>query len=301
MKKVIITFILVSWMLILFAQSNPQIVDDAKKWTYLSYQPWSPGFYKQSYYIRMTGDTVINQKNYLKIWETDNSMMIDWYVIGYAREDTNGDVYFKRNSEEGLAYKFDVSVGDTFTMNNPFHMLTFTAEILDIDTINIEPSNQNRKRIKLSEYNGTWSGEEYWIEGIGSMAGIILSGNDVIPLTGAEYYQLCQWEYDLLVFSNPEWDDCFITVSTEENKKPEPCIIIQSNPMIDQSIISVNSLDSKNLSIDIYDIFGKLVKTYPVDQDDKIVLQRSQFKSSLYIISLKDGNKTIAREKLLIQ
>ena len=228
--------------------------------------------------------------------------MIDWYMIGYAREDTNGDVYFKRNSEEGLAYKFDVSVGDTFTMNNPFHMLTFTAEILAIDTVNIKPSNEDRKRIKLSEYNSTWSGEEYWIEGVGSMAGIIWSGNDVVPLTGEELYSLCQWDYDLLVYSNPEWDECFITtVSTDEIQEPEPCIIIQSNPLTDQSIVSVKFLDSNNLSIDIHDIFGKLVQTYPVDQDSKIVLHRSQFKSSLYIVSLNDGNKTIAREKLLIQ
>jgi len=249
----------------------------------------------------MDGDTVINQKNYLKIWETENSLMIDWYMIGYAREDTNGDVYFKRYSEEGLAYKFDVSVGDTFTMNNPFHMLTFTAEILAIDTVNVEPSNLDRKRIKLSEYNSTWSGEEYWIEGVGSIAGIIWSGNDVVPLTGEELYSLCQWEYDFLVYSNPEWNSCFITVSTEEIQEDAPGIIIQSNPLTDQSIVSIKFLDGKNLSIDIHDIFGKLVQTYPVDQDSKIVLHRSQFKSSLYIVSLNDGNKTIAREKLLIQ
>jgi hypothetical protein len=301
MKKVIITSILLSYILILSAQSNLHIVDPAKKWTYLSYQPWSPNFYKQSYYVRMAGDTLINQKNYLKIWETENSLMIDWYVIGYAREDTNGDVYFKRNTEEGLAYKFNVSVGDTFTMNNPFHMLTFTAEILAIDTINVEPSNLDRKRIKLSEYNSTWSGEEYWIEGVGSMAGIIWSGNGVVPLTGEELYSLCQWDYNLLVYSNPEWDDCFITVSTEEIQETEPGIFIQSNPLIDQSIVSVKSPNSKNLSIHVHDIFGKLIQTYPVDQDGKIVLHRSQFKSCLYIISLKDGNKTIAREKLLIQ
>ncbi len=53
MKKFIITSALVSWMLILSAQSNLQIVDPAKKWTYLSYQPWSPNFYKQSYYVRI--------------------------------------------------------------------------------------------------------------------------------------------------------------------------------------------------------------------------------------------------------
>jgi len=301
MKKFIITSALVSLILILSAQSNLQIVDPAKKWTYLSYQPWSPTFYKQSYYVKMDGDTVINQKNYLKIWETENSLMIDWYMIGYAREDTNGDVYFKRYSEEGLAYKFDVSVGDTFTMNNPFHMLTFTAEILAIDTVNVEPSNLDRKRIKLSEYNSTWSGEEYWIEGVGSIAGIIWSGNDVVPLTGEELYSLCQWEYDFLVYSNPEWNSCFITVSTEEIQEDAPGIIIQSNPLTDQSIVSIKFLDGKNLSIDIHDIFGKLVQTYPVDQDSKIVLHRSQFKSSLYIVSLNDGNKTIAREKLLIQ
>jgi hypothetical protein len=301
MKKLVFTSALVSLILILSAQSNLQIVDPAKKWTYLSYQPWVPYWEKHSYYVRMAGDTVINQKNYLKIWETDNSMMIDWYVIGYAREDTNGDVYFKRNSEEGLAYKFNVSVGDTFTMRNPFHMLTFTAEILAIDNIYIEPSNEERKRIKLSEYNSTWSGEEYWIEGIGSMEGVLWSGNDVLPLTGVELSSLCQWEYDLLVFSNPEWDDCFITVSTEEIQETEPGIFIQSNPLTDQSIVSVKSLNSKNLSIDIHDIFGKLIQTCPIDQDGKIVIHRSQFTSSLYIISLNDGNKTIAREKLLIQ
>ena len=53
MKKVIITLILVSWMIILFAQSNLQIVDPAKKWTVIyPIRPWSPNFYKQSYYVK---------------------------------------------------------------------------------------------------------------------------------------------------------------------------------------------------------------------------------------------------------
>ena len=57
--------------------------------------------------------------------------------------------------------------GDTIEINNPFCAIPIAAIVSDIDSVSIEPGNEQRKRISLYEYQYYFN-EEYWIEGIGS-------------------------------------------------------------------------------------------------------------------------------------
>lgn len=267
------------------------------------HQPWSPNWYKDSYYIKFSGDTSINQMNYIKMWECDDEFGYDWYLKGYGRSDSNGDIYFRSTSGwEGLAYRFDVNVGDTFTIANPFHPDEFTVEVLEIDTVIVEPASSNRKRIKISTYDSTfWGGEEYWIEGIGSLAGIINSGFHVYLLTGAEFTALCYWKNNNLIYSNPAWNSCYYTwVGTPELAIKPAEIIIQPNPLVTKSHITLKGFHEDNYLLEITDMFGKRIKQYLIQQDEEISLHRGIFSSGLYMVTLFDGKKIIARKKLLI-
>jgi hypothetical protein len=303
MKRLIILVIFLSTTINLFAQSNLQIVDPAKRWSYMEWQPWSPPpFVKFPFYIKFSGDTIINQSEYLKIWETNEEDSTYWYQKGFIRSDSNGDVYLRDMiNNEGLAYKFDVVPGDTFSISNPFHFYNFIAEVDEVDQVFIEPANEYRKRIKIIDYEGnSWGEEEYWIEGVGSLAGIITSGFHLYSLTGGVDDALCQWQNNSLVYSNPGFNFCFNTVSTNEIKATEPATIFP-NPLLTHSTISLNIPYNKNMKIEILDIHGKLIQKFQDIQTNKIILNRSQFSKGVYIISILNDNEIIARKKLLVQ
>lgn len=302
MKRILLIFIILSTFIQLGAQ-NYGLLDTTNRWSYMIYQSWGT-WYKESYHIKFSGDTTINQMNYLKMWECDDEFGYDWYLRGYGRSDTSGDIYFRStNGWEGLAYRFDVNPGDTFTVANPYYVYNFTAEVLEIDSVFVEPVNEYRKRIKISDFDSTtWAEEEYWIEGIGSLAGIINSGFHVHLLTGAEYTALCQWENDSLVYSHPVWNSCYYTwVGTSELTEKPIEILIKPNPMADKSHIKLKGLHLGKYQLEITDMFGKVMRQYSAQQDEKITIHRGTFSSGLYLITLYDGNTIIGRKKLLVQ
>lgn len=303
MKRLIFTIVILSIIFNLTAQSNLQIVDPAKRWSYMEWQDWQPPFVKFPYYVKFTGDTVINQLEYLKIWRTAEEDSINWNQLGFIRSDTNGDI-FMRNliNNEGLVYKFDVNPGDTFSFSNPFLYYDFIAEVLEVDQVYIEPANEYRKRIKITDYDGnSWSSEEYWIEGIGSMAGIITSGVHIHLLTGGVYDALCQWQNNSLVYSNPNFDFCFNIVSTPENYAETISISIDPNPLVGKSNIIIKGHPKSNFRLVINDIYGKIIYEYNCQQFKHITLDRHIFQTGIYIVSLIQENNIIARKKLIVQ
>ncbi len=106
MKKIIFTLTILSIFLQLGAQ-NYGLLDPTNRWSYMVHQPWSPNWYKDSYYIKFSGDTSINQMNYIKMWECDDEFGYDWYLKGYGRSDSNGDIYF-RSTMDGKAWHTDL-------------------------------------------------------------------------------------------------------------------------------------------------------------------------------------------------
>lgn len=303
MKKSGITICLLASMIFAIAQDNLQLIDTSKMWSSWRGGSNIPPEYRISTYHKFQDDTLINQTSYKKIWESQDEQHIDWELKGFIRSDTNGDIYVRDQlNYEGLIYRFNVQVGDTFTIFNPFNQgFVFQVLVTEIDSTFIIPANQFRKRIKLIG-NQLWAGEEYWIEGVGSLAGIIVSGADIVQQTGwAMYDALCQWQNDTLVYSNPEYNSCFITVSTPEISNETSEIIIKPNPLINQSAVIVKSHSSKCLSLNIHDILGNLTHTYQFPQNFNIILHRSQFKRGLYILTLQKENNILKKTKLIVQ
>lgn len=302
MKKSVVILLLILFSASSFSQNSLAIVDTSNLWTYLDYMPWYPS-YKESYYVKFSGDTLINQTNYLRIWQTNTSNPSAWGMMGFTRADDNGHVYMRNNiGEEGLAYRFDVNPGDTFTLSNPFHSYTFVAEVLDVDSILLEPSGIYRKRVKITDFE--WSGlaqEEYWIEGIGCLAGILFSGHQVYSYTGSVYLALCQWQNDNLVYSNPSWNYCMVPVSTPEIEDESIKIEVRPNPLAEYSEIIIKGLNGSGGKLEIRNSIGNLVYQYPLLKNRNLVIYKDDLISGLYIISLIENNSVITQRKLIIQ
>jgi hypothetical protein len=123
------------------------------------------------------GDTVIEDLKYKKVYIQDNDSIADFnnaYYFAAVREDTMaGKVYFRSeyyysDGQEHLLYDFSVDVGDTVRFYSLWSGLQKKEmTVKSIDSILID--NHYRKRINFDHEN---SGEESWIEGIGSTHGL---------------------------------------------------------------------------------------------------------------------------------
>ena len=299
MKKLTLILILSAFSFTGFSQYNSELIDTTKMWSTLDYWSWMPSMHFTRY-NKFSGDTLINQTGYTRVWEATDEGYSNWELKGFIREDTNSNIYLRTlYNQEGLIYKFNVNPGDNLSINNPFYVMCSTT-VLDVDSVFLELSNEWRKRITLAPVD-PYGNEEYWIEGIGSLAGILHSSYHSLPLTGAGYDLLCYWENESLIYTNPDYNFCYSsTVSISESSEDNSIISVYPSPLTSQSYVSLNSEDIKNGILEIRDIYGNLIKRTPIIPRNKILLERDQFKSGIYIITLFEGEKLIARKKFLV-
>ncbi len=195
------------------------IVEDGKQWNVLFSYPWNPPEPQHKYtdIYKIEGDTLVDGVSYKVMYTTRNEDLTGWSVCGVIRETEDRQVLYRRDgsSYDEILYDFSMEVGDTIIMNGSgfypdWMFVVETNEIL----INGEP----RKQIVL-EYS--WGDQEVWIEGIGSLYGIIDSGS--LFLTGGSTNLLCYYEDGDLIWQNttPGYDECYMIYPTPPTP-PEP-------------------------------------------------------------------------------
>ena len=195
------------------------IVEDGKQWNVLFSYPWNPPEPQHKYtdIYKIEGDTLVDGVSYKVMYTTRNENLTGWSVCGVIRETEDRQVLYRRDgsSYDEILYDFSMEVGDTIIMNGSgfypdWMFVVETNEIL----INGEP----RKQIVL-EYS--WGDQEVWIEGIGSLYGIIDSGS--LFLTGGSTNLLCYYEDGDLIWQNttPGYDECYMVYPTPPTP-PEP-------------------------------------------------------------------------------
>ncbi len=304
MKKTLLIFVLAGFFCSANSQDNIELVDPGKMWSYIDYgidpSPPLDTTYQFTYYHKFMDDTIIDQFTYLKVWKSGDVNFQSWTHKGYIRSEENGDVYYlNKFLNGGLIYKFDVQVEDTFSIVNSNNW-AFQAEVISIDSVLIQPLNEFRKRIVITDVDN-YGEEETWIEGVGSMAGVLNSGLHVFTLTGGYIDILCQWQNGTKVFSNPDFSYCFITtVSTPENPENKPALSIFPMPLENNSVIKMNK-QLNDGRIVIVDMFGKTVKEITVSNVERISIQRDSFSPGIYIVSLYDGVRFVDRVKLMVR
>ena len=191
------------------------------------------------YYMILAGDTNINTYNYVKIiqsYDTIANMNQDTYW-GCYREDNNKMVYFlpKDSINEVLLYDFSKSDGDTIYINEyDYWGYNIIPYIIDqVDSVLIEGNYR-----KIFYFNPVFSfySEFPWIEGIGSMAGILYS---FYPYTIGGWWELnCLTYNGNFVYQNPEsWlTDCFTITGFDNHRNNEANVLVYPNPATEGQI-----------------------------------------------------------------
>lgn len=247
---------------------------------------------------RFSGDTLIDTLHYRKILLSEDSTAT-WQVTGFARETPAGKVYFRRKFRddsiggEGLTYDFSLLPGDTMYFYNPFlDYFHDTCVLARLDTVEMFDSARKVFYLKsLSCLRDSCDWYERWIEGIGSLTGPLLSGFPFNPWTGSWQTLLCVHYGDVLIFSNPEFDDCYYnTTSVPQRFTDKTKVFISPDPVTDISFLEVSGPPAAYL-LEIFTSSGRLLQKRNIPAEGKAILQAADFRPGLcfFRVTKKNG------------
>ena len=295
--KTKLSFVLVMFFItflsnIAFSQVGNTIVDTNSVWSINNQivYPTSP----TSYYIHLKGDTIIDSKQYTKLWtNNDLSLTDDMDFYGLIREE-NQKTYlrvFESSTDtlfnESLLYDFSLSNGDVFTINALDTVFNFSV-IVDSIVVN----NIMYKRISLS--NSILS-DITWVEKIGSLERGLFYGLNVFN-DGVREDLLCYYYNDICLYSNPNFNYCVIGLDNPLNQECKTSIY--PNPFKDFLNIYSNDLISM---IEVLDMEGRLLISKEGINNISYCADLYSLTKGVYILKLLFMNGNFASYKLLKQ
>ena len=128
--------------------------------------------------------------------------------------------------------------------------------------------------------------------------GISIEGYVIVG--GDDYFLLCFKQGDSLIYQNPSFDDCYdINTNSRIIHEPEK-IKIYPNPFNHQ--ITIEGLPNTKTSIELYDLYGRIVYTATVYTEMTEIINASIIKTGIYFIRIKDiESGQIFAHKILVK
>lgn len=267
------------------------LVDTNKVWSTLSCVI-VPEQECSSSWIKFTDDTLINNIEYKKVLRSDEEFQLYWYSYGFIREDSTKSVYWKMilNSDDRFLYDFNVDLGDTIYCS----YIGF-AIVDSIDSVQI--SNELKKRYFLR--HGYDLIEEIWIEGLGSLYGILTSFSG--SGGGMRHELLCFIENDTIKYTHPDYNTCYYsTVGITQKEGGNETINLFPNPSNDFINIDIENSSNKTFQLIIINIFGNTITDIPFKNSQTIDLRKYKMSNGIYFYFIFSNNKLLKKGKIFI-
>ena len=223
MRKLLLICIILLPALIKAQQYVP-FPDSNVSWSEFYYGQAGPNL-KYTYFIQ--GDTNINSQLYHKIYSNDSSST--FFYIGGLRK-YNKKIYFidKNCSHDILLYDFNLTIGDSIKSSCILcdTTLSLYMKVVTIDSV-LLPDMTYRKRI-----NFDWGSIYSWIEGIGSIFGLLYPENNCSTcICWTEL--VCFKHNDTTLYLHEDNVSCFdYVVSINELKKNQIYLMFIQIPLL---------------------------------------------------------------------
>ena len=233
---------------------------------------------------------IFNEKEYYELLSNDDPPQ--WKIATYVREEERKLFFYSEYCDkEYLMYDFNLNVGDDVYLVDPLipfsvsqhsdicelteeDMDYFKCKITEVDEI--EYDQVKRKRLKVEHYYSNKTG--FWIEGIGSMKGIVYQVSSV-SMGGVWQLKNC-YVSDKLIFVNENPEYCWVPTSTYDIQQTLINIFADENN-------TLHIVNAKDIPLTMYDIQGRNIKSiFP--SDDNYTINISNLPKGLYIV----GNET---------
>lgn len=269
------------------SQNYIHLLEANKKWNVLQYDQSTCNCSMYSTHSLYIGnDTIVDSIAYKIIIDTLYSMgenhltVYSVFNFGLIREDSVlQKVFFKQisyyeNTPEYLIYDFTLDTNSIFTFG-----IYDILHVVSVDSIFI--NNKYSKRIK---FNSNFQNTLTWIEGLGSLQGLIYSEPNILNLNRT---LLCYWKNDSLLYSLGDtiYNCLYVDfISTVPEVKKLPQYHIYPNPV--ENHLNIESTNER-LEIRIYNINNKVLFMNNF-KTNKASINISSFENGFYILEINN-------------
>jgi hypothetical protein len=248
-------------------------------------------------YALKDNDTTINGKIYHKLYNSEDTVFTEKELCGGIREEDKKVYYYSLDSliypreqtipgTEYLLYDFSLKVGDMITRDN--YRVGAPLSVSHIDSILI--GTEYRKSIN---FDFDYGYEMSWIEGIGSLRGIITVTGGYLTSGGSKNNLICFRQNNEILYHNTGYgNNCFYKNdynSLEVSNFDKP-FILAPNPV---SATCKVSFSACYYQLQIVSLFGIVVREYNVTGQTSIIVDRHGLPSGIYFIKL-NGHEVIS-------
>lgn len=297
-KYYLIFFIFFSIEFSILSQKYYQIPDTLASWD-IEYKDLSVSNLTNFVRYESLGDTIVNQKSYIKIYSTiKTSYYIQFYnpnvpiphidstisFYNLIRNANDGKVFVNNGSYEYLLYDFSLNVGDSVFMNGNYFL-----KVLNIDSIQILGNYRKRLKVNPSPI-GDFGQATYWIEGIGGIGGLFSN------TCCGEFYSSwldCFKVHDSVYFSPGNCNVIWTNINIEKDNQE---IKIYPLPIVDKSFVIIPMTISPK-TINIYDIYLRLILQSTITNKNEYIIYRNKLLPGIYFVEIIDikGNRMIKK------
>lgn len=232
--------------------------------------------------IKFSGDTIFQSTGYKKVWQSNDSTLTHWRLIGFVREDIKTGLYFKNlfgTQEEQLLYNYNLELNDTVKIPNIFGDQDSSFFIVNnIDNVFIDGNMKKKYLIVYPEYQDF---TETWIEGIGSLRGILREGYFCLCNNNT---LLCCSKGEELVYKNPDFENCYYSKTKIVGVKEIQSGQFKLVQHFSNQQVLLQFSEKKQRKISVFNIAGAIVETFETFESDEI-LNISGYKPGLYLVS----------------
>jgi hypothetical protein len=253
-RKLIFPILFVFLVFNLFGQSL-NLLNTERLWSNLVNSNQSENCCFSTDFIKFSGDTTIQSKDYKKVLQSNDSLKSNWNIIGYVREELSFGLFFKNmQGKEGLLYKYDAKLNDTIIIVNT--TLTHDTVSLIVNSVDSVLMNGSKKRRISLSYLQNPALTDTWIEDIGSLKGILKSGYFIV---GGIPKLLCCYQNEVLLYKDSDYENCYYnTITSIESTNIEAKFFkIYPNPSCKE--ITIIFSDDKINNFSVFNEFGRLL------------------------------------------
>ncbi len=295
-----ILFTVVSFNLAFSQNTYLPLVESGKNWNVMDELNF--GSKHTSTYL-IDGTTEIDSIIYHNLYVTYEEFPVSWDHYGYIRENTDKKIYFSLYDDnnpflvdEKLIYDFDVEVNDLiylFNLQQGWWSEELEFTVVDIDSIEVQ--QEFRRRIKYERTWVGWAENPYWVEGIGSLEGLLTSGYLGID---NDYVLLCTKQDESLVYQNENYGTCYLnTVSylEYEDQAFDVFPVPTNNPVYFKSLGEGNS----NIQIDIFSSLGEIVISVSFSSAQQFKIGMKGQPEGIYFYTIRNDYSILQQGKLI--
>lgn len=281
-----------------YAQYVPTLREGCEWYTY----SWFEISYNTTFQI--LGDSTINDTTYKKIISFPTGVTPLHFNTDLVREDTNSKkIYRRANDIDYLMYDFSLQLGDTFTiqrMDGGFlHNLvldSITGNLYNKTGNFLQTDIENMRVYYFHDPEFAFIDNVIWIEGLGSLAGLIYSdqswngGNNGETLL-CHYDENSFRDFHYIYYDEPNPCESIVGINNSEILKR---VKIFPNPSID-GFCRIEGRDIK--SIEIYNSSGSMISGSNFSITDIAEINLSKSPGGVYFIRImfNDSNSSVIK------